>query len=442
MLVNRYLVRLTANSQSLIAGRYCKIVTDMELLQKLEERIATRLMAMVRTAGEAAAERGQALYLVGGAVRDLLLDRINIDLDLVVEGDAIALARLLAERQDARVVAHDRFGTAKLTYRGFSLDLVTARSESYDRPGALPVVEPGSLQDDLRRRDFTINAMALGLSPPVLGQVVDPFGGQRDLRDGLVRVLHDRSFIDDATRLFRAIRYEHRLKFKLEEHTGEMARRDASFVHTISGDRLRHELELILAETAPEGILRRAGELGLLAQVHPALRSDDRLDRTFTGAREEFQPKQPPMSVYLSLMSWDLSLEECNELISRLNLPARVAHVMRDALRLKERLGEFRAGMTNSEVYQLLGHYLPSAIQTNIVAAGNPAAARYMRLFLTELRDTKIEIDGARLKAMGAPQGPALGKILHAIHMARLDGKVRDRAGEERLAQELVTGNR
>ncbi len=410
----------------------------MDLLKKLEERIAPRVMNIVRMAGEAAAGRGQALYLVGGAVRDLLLGRINIDLDLVVEDDAIDLARYLSQRLDAKVIAHERFGTAKLISGGFLLDLVTARSETYEKPGALPRVSPGTIGDDLGRRDFTINAMALGLSPPHLGQLVDPFGGCQDLESRLIRTLHERSFIDDATRLFRAVRYEHRLKFRLEDKTEELARRDISCIETITGDRLRHEIELILAESEPEGILKRAGELGILARLQAGLNGDVWLANRFRQAREVFAPKQPPVPVYLALMVWDFTPEGAEALIQRLNLPARVAHVIRDTLRLKARLSEFHHGMRNSEVHHILGHYLPYAIQVCLVAADDPAPAGYMRLFLDKLRPVKLEVDGAYIKSLGVSQGTLVGRVLHEIHMAKLDGLVKDRAGEESLAAELV----
>lgn len=411
-------------------------------------------MAIVRMAGEIAADRGQALYLVGGAVRDLLLGRINIDLDLVVEGDALELAHYLSEKLEAKIIAHDRFGTAKLISGGFYLDLVTARSESYERPGALPSVKPGSLQDDLRRRDFTINAMALGLSPSNLGNLIDPFGGRADLENRLLRILHEQSFIDDATRLFRAIRYEHRLKFNLEKRTEELARRDMPYLDTISGDRLRRELELILAENEPEGILRRADELGILARLNPHLKGDGWLAGKFVRAREVFQPKQPPLGAYLSLMVWSFdpvsstgqapapgtgqALDECEKLAARLNLPSKIARIMRDTLRLKKAWSAWGPGMKNSEVYRQLSRYLPPAIQTNIIAADNPPAIGYMQLFLNVLRSVKVEIDGAHLKSLGAPQGPALGKILHQLHMAKLDRLVKNRADEEEMALELI----
>lgn len=410
----------------------------MDLLQKLEDRIAPRVMGIVKMAGESASARGQSLYLVGGAVRDLLLDRINIDLDLVVEGDALKLANDLSAKLGSKLVSNDRFGTAKLIGGGFSLDLVTARSETYERPGSLPTVKPGSLREDLARRDFTVNALALGLSPPHSGELIDPFGGRADLDNRLIRVLHERSFLNDATRLLRAIRYEHRLKFQMEPETAELAKRHVSYLDSVSGDRLRHEIELILGEHEPEGILARADEIGILAKIGPGFKDAGRLAQQFPRAREMFHPKQPPIAVYFSLIAWNLSLEEVEQMTSRLNLPGKVARVMRDTVRLKRRLPDFRPEMMRSEIYEMLSSFLPYAIQANLIAGEFPAAAAAMELFFNELRGTKAETEGERLRTLGTSPGPGLGRILHAIHMARLDGLVKNRDEEEVLAEEMI----
>ena len=189
------------------------------------------------------------VYLVGGTVRDILLGEPSFDVDIAVEGDAIAFATSLAEALDGRVTAHDKFGTAVVLYGDDErVDVVTARTESYEAPGALPTVAPGSIEDDLFRRDFTINAMAASLRGDDKGQLVDPFDGRADLEAGRIRVLHDRSFLDDPTRIFRAIRYENRYGFRMDEHTAALAHeashRDTS--HDLSGARMREELDRAL----------------------------------------------------------------------------------------------------------------------------------------------------------------------------------------------------
>src|SRR4030043_511001 len=209
------------------------------LSTQLEKYLPPPILALAKIAGREASELGLGLNLVGGVVRDLFLGRANFDFDLVVEGDAIELARKLAKDSQAKLTVHSRFGTAKITYPGFSLDLATARNETYSQPGALPTVKPGSLKDDLIRRDFSINAMALHLNPQRFGELIDLYKGKDDLEHRLIRILHPNSFIDDATRILRAIRYEQRLGFKLETETEKLLRRDVTMLDTISGDRIR-----------------------------------------------------------------------------------------------------------------------------------------------------------------------------------------------------------
>ena len=267
------------------------------LALKMSRGMPGKLIAFLRIAGEEAHAQGQRLYLVGGAVRDLLLGRPNVDFDLVVEGDAPRLARQLAkkERLDGenskvgeRVTVHRQFGTAKFSRGGLNIDLITARSETYARPGALPTVQPGTIRDDLLRRDFSINAMAIDLSPASFGQLLDHHGGRSDLeQERVVRILHERSFIDDATRILRALRYEQRLGLNLERNTERLLCEHKSMLDTISGDRIRHELELILKEDRPEQILKRAQALGVLQQLDPSLRGNGWLAQRFRQARRE-----------------------------------------------------------------------------------------------------------------------------------------------------------
>ncbi len=222
-----------------------------------------------------ALEAGVPLYLAGGIVRDLLLEKPVQDIDLVVEGDAIRFARSLAKTHGGRVTVHPKFGTAtwqlplELTGHGMTqntLDFATARTEIYEQPGALPVVQRSSLRSDLRRRDFTINAMAVQLGTDRAGEVIDPYGGVDDLQKGLVRVLHSKSFLDDPTRMFRAIRYSRRYEFALAQSTRRLFSGEAlRILATLSGERLRHELELILDESGADLMLKDAESLHLLA---------------------------------------------------------------------------------------------------------------------------------------------------------------------------------
>lgn len=405
------------------------------LASQLEKYLPPQVLALAKIAGIEASELGQELYIVGGVVRDLLLGRANFDFDLVVEGDAIQLARQIAKGSQAKLTIHSHFGTAKLKYPGFSLDLATARCESYRRPGALPTVQPGSLKDDLIRRDFSINAMALCLTPQRFGELIDLYHGKDDLERCLVRILHQNSFIDDATRILRALRYEQRLGFKLETETERLLRRDAAKLDTISGDRIRHELELILKEDQPERVLRRADELGILNKIHPALKGNGWLDEMFAKARQ-VDKRTSPLSLYLCLLIYNLTEKENEELISRLNFPKGSVQAMRHTLQLKAQLhGLANPQVKPSDIYQSLHAYTTQSIQANALATESQVASQHLQLYLTKLRYIKRLLNGDDLKSMGVPVGPKLGEFLNALHKARLNGEAKTRRDEERLVR-------
>ena len=407
------------------------------LSSQLEKYLPPPVLALVKIGGQEASELGQKLYLVGGVVRDLFLGRANFDFDLVVEGDAISLARKLARDSQAKLKVHSRFGTAKLDYPGFSLDLATARSETYSKPGALPTVKPSSLKDDLIRRDFSINAMALHLNPQYFGELIDLYYGKDDLEHRLIRILHPNSFIDDATRILRAIRYEQRLGFKLEAETEKLLRRDVAMLDSISGDRIRHELELILKEDEPERALRRAEELGVLNQLHPSLKGNSRLTKTFAQARQIGKRTSLPM-LYLCLLIYNLSEKANEQLISLLNFPKSSSQAMRQMLQLKARIHKLaNPRLKPSEIYQLLRGYSAPAVQTNALASESPLACQHLNLYLRKLRYVKPLLNGEDLKRMGIHAGPKIGEILNALQKAKLNGKARTRKDEEKLVNHL-----
>lgn len=403
--------------------------------QRLEQALPQEWLTWLRKAGEVAIKQQQSLYLVGGVVRDLLLGRPNFDLDLVVEGDAPTLARQLASPE--QVVVHPRFGTAKLCLGNLSLDLVTARAETYPHPGALPIVKPGSIQDDLFRRDFSINAMAIRLSPSGFGELVDPYGGKQDLERGLLRVLHENSFIDDATRILRGLRYEQRLGFHLEPVTKRLLHRDLAMLKTISGDRIRHELELILKEDCPEKILRRAEELGVLKEIHLCLRGNHWLEEKFQQARLH----GASLALYFSLLAYNFTEQDSQEFLQRLKMPGAVARAIRDTLHLKEEVKALATPeLQPSAIYRLLEGYSPQAILALALASDSPLVAERLHLYLNKLRYVKISLDGEALKRMGIPPGPQLGEIIRALKDARLDGKVKTRKEEEELVRKWLSG--
>jgi len=392
--------------------------------REIETYLQREMLVLLRIAGELAAREGQEMYLVGGVVRDLIMGRFNLDIDLVVEGDALALARQLAKVTNGKIITHSRFGTANFRQGTVSLDLVTARSESYERPGALPTIVPGTIVDDLFRRDFSINAMAAHLDPVCFGELLDPYGGKSDIDRGLIRALHKRSFRDDPTRIWRALRYEQRLDFRLEADTENLLRRDLDMMNEVSVDRLRHEIELILKEDYPEKVLSRACELGVLQKINLSLEGHVWLAERFSQARQESPDSKPGTILYLSL----------RDFIERLKFRGAEARVLRDIPALKQVLPQIEEpGLLPSTIYRLLEHHQPQIILAAILTTESAMVKKRLELYLSDLRFVKPSLGGGDLKHMGVPVGRKLGWLMRALMEARLDGKVANMEDEREL---------
>jgi len=445
-----------------------------EITHKLEEALPAPLRDILFAARDVANEMGYSLYIVGGFVRDLLLGTPTLDLDLVVEGDAIALARRLVRIIGGRVRSHSRFGTAKIILGGTagtnlpaSLDFVTARREFYERPTALPQIERSSIKQDLYRRDFTINTMAICLDRDRYGELLDFYGGEKDLQARRIRVLHNLSFVEDPTRMLRAVRLEQRLGFTIEERTAELIDDALELLNRVTPERLRHEVYLILEEQEPEMSLRRLEELGLLPRICPALRYDEWVAKKFGELRKairqrvelqrivDFSPvellppgasapleghKGKPTPVdYLALMAFRMSREEIDSLIERLRIAGTDARQLREMSELVTNLHKLnREGLAPSEVYDLLHDYHVESLFVLRVATDSEIVRRYVDLYMRKLRWVKPRIDGNYLKKIGVPVGPHYGEILSRLRKARLDGKVATLEEEEKLAREIV----
>jgi tRNA nucleotidyltransferase (CCA-adding enzyme) len=405
----------------------------------IKEQLPEDIVEFIRMAGEAAEKQQLRLYVVGGVVRDLLLERCNVDLDIVVEGDAIKLALEIVGNNRAAITEHKRFGTAKLKWANRTADFASARAETYARPGALPTVKPGTIKDDLARRDFTINAMAIELNPRHYGELIDPFGGRQDLNKKLVRALHEKSFIDDATRIWRAMRYEQRLDFGIEPATLMLIERDINMLKTISGDRIRHELELVLKEETPEKALKRADELGVLKKLHPALKCDDWITETFSTARERYHEDVPPPELYLALLCYRLKESEVDKLAKYLRLPKATTQELRDTLAVKSTIKELaKPGQPPSAIYNRLHGYNLTAYIANAIGADSETAAEHIELYLNVLRHVKPALSGDDLQKLGIKRGPRIKEVLQKLREARLDGKIDSKEGEEEMARKLV----
>ena len=411
------------------------------------EALPPAVRARLAWVGEAAARAGLPAYLVGGPVRDLLLGRRLTDLDFVVVPRAVGdpppapgLARALAHAHGGEVTTHGTFGTA--TWRdplGAALDLATARTETYAFPGALPTVTPADdIATDLRRRDFTINALALRVDGDHRGELVDAHGGQHDLAAGLIRVLHPLSFQDDPTRLFRAVRYAERLGFRLTPDTADAIGPALDVIPALSGERVRHELELIFREPEPGAALARLEDLGALASVHRTLKWDASAAANSsviqTLPRPDWQLPGPldVDSLYLALLLRGAADEHSALLagLDRLAVTRAVADAVTGALQL--RLNAERP----SEVVTALEGLGLTAVAAAYVAW--PAARDRLDAYLSRWRHIRAKITGDDLLAWGLPPGPDFKRILARLRAARLDGEITDDAGEQALARALA----
>jgi tRNA nucleotidyltransferase (CCA-adding enzyme) len=382
------------------------------------------------------------VYLVGGTVRDILLGERNFDVDVVVEGDAIALARAVAEKLDGRVRAHKTFGTAVVLYGDDErLDLVTARSETYHAPAVLPTVAPGTIAEDLHRRDFTINAMAASLKGDDLGELVDPFGGRADLEARRIRILHDRSFIDDPTRILRAIRYEDRYGFRMDDETVRLARECIATGHVgdLSGARLRDELIALLEEGDVSHAIPRLSDLEAQKEIHPHVVADDEAVRLFDRLRElnkRYGLAVPAWRLGLEALGRKLPHEEIGPWLHGLKVRRRDAEQIRAAIedgpRIAEQLG--RDSLAPADVVALAEPRAPDAPLFALALVDLPQLHDYFG----RLGAIELEITGADVAELGLGESPRVGEILAEIRRRKLNGELVGRESELDAARELV----
>ncbi len=421
------------------------------LASLMEERFTSRVMDILTQAGKAAPALGYRVYAVGGFVRDLLLGRPNLDIDLVVEGDGMRMAQDLARRWRCSYKCFPRFGTAAVyVSREIKVDVATARRESYARPAALPTVEKGaSIRYDLLRRDFSINSLALDLSPQSFGELVDFFGAAGDLDRGIIRTLHDKSFVDDPTRAFRAVRFSQRFGFIISPDTKRLIKEAVRhrLFDRLSGKRLFTELKLLLAEEKPAKALSLLGQLSLLRTVHPKLGITGpsglligRVDKVLNQVGQAgFSESYYPWLIYLLALFDPLTEEELTQLRDRLAIGGRREREALDKrglalARLKELEGLVRPA--NSRIYTCL-HELPAELLLYLIARSKRAGARSRLInFLVKLRRVKPIISGEQLLSLGLAPGPLYGDILAQLRAAKLDGRLASREDEIHFVKE------
>ena len=410
----------------------------MTLLEPTADDLRSRFFAQLPDAARAvidqiAAAAGlRGVYVVGGVVRDLLLDRPLVDIDLVTEGDAIDLVQRIVA--GSKVTVHQRFRTASFCAGGVSIDVATARRETYARPGALPRVEAADIETDLRRRDFTINAMALRLDGEP--QVLDPVGGIADVEGRLVRVLHARSFEDDATRIFRALRYAARLGFDIEVETLRLIEGGLGFLASISGARLRRELELMLLEPSASTALESAAACRALGAIDAALRWDEA--RSAAWVRGDFS-SIARLPLGFALLTADASRESATEVIERLRLRKDESEAVLGLASMAQVATMLRRPDAKpSGVVVLLDRYPAAAVAAYAATAGDQIAAQLALRYLAEWRHVRPLLHGDELIALGVPEGPQVHRGLQLIRASRLDGWATDEGDERALAMRFA----
>jgi len=406
--------------------------TNFDLSTRLRQALTPEQSSLLRSVADEAARQRLPLYIVGGFVRDLLLGQPGLDFDLVIEGDAIGLARAMASRHGGKVTVHTRFRTAQWfppPENGLPefVDLISARSESYKLPGALPTVTPGTLTDDLQRRDFSINTLALRLDGEHFGELRDDLGGLEDLQAGLIRVLHPASFADDPTRMFRVIRYEQRYGFQITAETLMLIPDACPHINRLSAERVRHELDLILEEETAASILKRLAELGILAAVHPALEWKRATQTRFVNGLAAAQVlERPPSRRSLGWTLWlmDVPRPGLESIEKRLHFDSGLQELMLAASSLLAELNSL-SGKKPSQCVAVLDKIPLKAVQAVFLALPADPAQQQLRKYLETWRHIKPKTTGHDLKKRGLPPGPGYKSILRGLREAWLDGEVK-----------------
>lgn len=429
----------------------------MNLSDRLEQQLTAEALALIGLIRTDAERLDLPLYLVGGSVRDLLLGRAIKDFDLTVEGDAGKLAESILRKYAGRVVFHSRFGTAtwtldETTFKRLDvpmlgassfpafLDFISARAETYVQPGALPAITRSTIDDDLKRRDFSINAMALRLDGRFWGQLHDPLGGQVDLENRRIRVLHNRSFVDDPTRIFRAVRYVRRYGFEIGAETLKLINDESRQVLSqLSGERLRHEIDLIYEESDPSSMLRHAAELDLLRPIHPTLvQANFQLPFLEILSTEFGEFTIPDIMTFKRTLGWilwllPLSDYDIDMVAKRLDFPLLLSKSARAASTLLKDLPSMIEWKPSRWTFHL--EQLPSIAVYAVYLTRRETA---LREFLVDWRNRKPTITGDDLKARGLEPGPRFAEILRQLRAAWLDGEVLNREQESKLLKTLI----
>jgi tRNA nucleotidyltransferase (CCA-adding enzyme) len=407
-----------------------------------------KILQVIRTIAGAADRHGMVAYLVGGVVRDVMLGRRTYDVDIVIEGDAIDFSRRLADQRQWTCTGYGRFGTATLILgNGFSVDVASARKERYPSPGALPVVAPGTITDDLFRRDFTINAMAVVINKRDWGKLLDPFSGAVDLKKGKIRIMHPQSFVDDPTRILRAVRFEQRFGFRMESQTlgllkASVKRGDDQYVKPA---RYYQEFRKILREEEPLQPIVRLSRLGGMGFLKKGFRASKEA-LTIIKKQAILQPhedvvlsEEDKSLILLMALVRGLSQEEVEVMSRRFHWSKQEREAVIGSLRAKDILKQLRKkGLRRSQVYQILQPIDGQVVTYLRVSDRHPQAQHYIKEYLRACQSVKLTVTGEDLKTLAIPPGRRRGMILKELLYRKLDGEIATRKQELKTLKELI----
>ena len=415
----------------------------------IKETMPGEITKLLKRIADCAQEYGYTAYAVGGFVRDLIMRTKNLDVDVVIEGDGIDFARRFTAKYGGKVKAHKKFQTAAMILGHHQkVDIATARTEYYTEPAALPIVETSSIKNDLYRRDFTVNALAVKLNGSDKNRLIDFFGGQQDLKDSILRVLHNLSFVEDPTRVFRAIRFEQRFNFTIGSQTEKLMKLaiDKNLVDRISGARLFGELRLIFEEEQPTKIMKRMEEFKLWRLIHPKLRYDARTNRLCKQAEEAIawhrltfdSEKVRAWFVYILCLSTFLSRQQTLELAKMLGFAERPAQRLIDERRQVVDKAPALAALSLKfpvEIYETLHQTSAEVLLAIMASSAGRLEKRIVAQYMGHLRTVTPKTNGNELIRAGIERGPLLGRVMSALQRENLKNALPTKDDEIRFAK-------
>lgn len=424
-----------------ISGEVPSLKQLRSVRKMLTERLPNKVNRFLKEIGLVAETLGFKAYLVGGAVRDLILRNKNLDIDIVIEGDGIIFAKKFSETFPCKIRSHQRFGTAVMIFPdGFKIDVATTRLEYYEKPGALPTVELSSIKLDLYRRDFSINTLAVRLNPDGYGELLDFYGGLKDIKSKTIRVLHNLSFVEDPTRILRALRFEQKFGFTIGKQTQSLIKSTVklNLFKSVAGGRFLTELIYILQEEDFITTLKRMSVFGLLGAIHPEISLGKAEEIVLYKARDVLswyhllflEDSVEEWLVIFLILTTSLDHKELSRLVKKLDVEGKHRKEIIAGREKANKALKFISGRTEtlskSDLFHLLKSFPLELIIYMMIKTGHELSEKLISNFVTKLRGYKIDLTGKALKKMGVPEGPMCGEILRNLLNKKINGELKD----------------